>query len=171
MADLFGSDVATVAEATRANLSIWAKATVEVSGGALKVKAVEKLLQVQHDLLFKENVTAAEIITVIAPGGLLASNFWILLPFSRGSVHLGSADRINEPVINPRILQVGFDLNATIASGKFAQSFWLSEPMKDVVTAPRIPGSNVLPNNATDEQWESYVRGFSKLILSACGGS
>ena len=167
MADLFGSDVAAVEEATRANLSKWAQAAADASGSdVLNVTAVEKLFQVQHDLLFKQNVTAAEILTVIAPQGLLASNFWILLPFSRGSVHLGSAEKINEPLIDPRFFLADFDLNATVVTGKLTQKFWLSEPMNTVVTGPLIPGPDILPNNATEEQWEAYVREFSEFLLS-----
>jgi choline dehydrogenase len=158
-ADLFGSDVAAVEASTLANLSKWAQTAVDASGSdALNVTAIEKLLHIQHDLLFKQNVTAAEVLTVVAPQGLLASNYWILLPFSRGSVHLGSADKINEPLIDPRFFLANFDLNATVATGKLTQRFWLSEPMNNVVTGPLIPGPDVLPNDATDAQWETYVR-------------
>jgi choline dehydrogenase len=158
-ADLFGTDVAAVEASTLASLSKWAQAAVDASGNdALNVTAIEKLLQIQHDLLFKQNVTAAEILTVVAPQGLLASNYWILLPFSRGSVHLGSADKINEPLIDPRFFLADFDLNATVATGKLTQRFWLSEPMNNVVTGPLIPGPNLLPNDATDAQWETYVQ-------------
>nr|BBD84647.1 putative GMC oxidoreductase [Cordana terrestris] len=159
--DLFGDDIDQLQESTGAKLSSWAQAAVEASGnGALNVTAVTKLLRVQHNLLFKQNVTAAEIITAVAPtgGGLLASNFWILLPFSRGSVHLGSIDQINKPVIDPRFFLAEFDLDATIALGKYAQKFWFSEPIASSVIGPLIPGADILPNNATSAQWETYIR-------------
>ena len=171
--DLFGSDVAAVKASTLASLSKWAQAAVDASGSdALNITAIEKLLHIQHDLLFKQNVTAAEVLTVVAPQGLLASNYWILLPFSRGSVHLGSADKINEPLIDPRFFLADFDLNATVVTGKLAQSFWLSEPMNTVVTGPLIPGPNVLPNDATDAQWEAYVREYREFSFRsvACIG-
>ena len=158
-ADLFGGDLASVEASTLASLSKWAQAAVDASGNdALNVTAVEKLMQIQHDLIFKQNVTAAEFITVVAQG-LLASNFWILLPFSRGSVHLGSMDKIDEPIINPRFFLADFDLNATVTTGKLAQKFFLTEPMSAAVTGLLTPGPDVLPDNATDAQWEAYVRG------------
>jgi len=158
-ADLFGSNFAAVEASTLASLSKWAQAAVDASGSdALNVTAVERLLRVQHDLIFKKNVTAAELLTVVAPQGLLASNYWILLPFSRGSVHLGSVDQINEPLIDPRFFLADFDLSATVATGKLAQRFWLSKPVNNIVTGPLIPGPDVLPNDATDAQWEKYVR-------------
>jgi choline dehydrogenase len=168
MADIFGSDVAVVGAATRANIPKWAKQAVDASGsGALNATAVEKLLRIQHDLLFKHNVTAAELLTVVAPvgGGLLASNYWILMPFSRGSVHLGSADKINGPLIDPRLFLADFDLTAQVATGKLAQKFWLSESMSNFVVGPLIPGSDVLPDNATDAQWEAYTRGSGEYLF------
>lgn len=159
-ADLFGSDITAVEASTRASLSKWAQAAVDASGSdALNITAVEKLLSIQHDLIFKRNITAAEIITVIAPG-LLASNYWYLLPFSRGSVHLGSAEQINNPLIDPRYFLADFDLNATVITGKMAQKYWLSEPMNTFVAEPLIPGSDVLPNNATNSQWESFSQQY-----------
>jgi choline dehydrogenase len=163
MADLFGNDVTAVEAETQASISKWAQAAVDASGDdALNITAVKKLLQIQHDLLFKQNVTATEILTVIAPNGLLASNYWFLFPFSRGSVHLASAEQINEPLIDPRFFLADFDLSATVASGKLAQRFWLSPPMNSIVTGPLIPGPAVLPNNATDPQWKSYIQASSE---------
>jgi choline dehydrogenase len=65
------------------------------------------LLSIQHDLIFKKNVTMAEIL-VGSADILVMSNYWILLPFSRGSVHLGSVDEINTPVCDPRFFLVDF---------------------------------------------------------------
>ena len=161
-ADLFGSDLASVEASTLASLSQSAQEAVDASNDGLNVTAIEKLLRIQHDLIFKHNVTAAELLTVIAPQGLLASNYWILLPFSRGSVHLGSADKINEPLIDPRFFLADFDMNVTVATGKLAQRFWLSEPMNSVVNGPLIPGPDILPNDATEVQWETYVRATGK---------
>lgn len=169
-ADLFGSDIGTVEALTRASLPKWAQAAADASGpGAVNATALEKLLRIQHDLIFVHSVAAAEILTAVVPQ-LLASNFWILLPFSRGSVHLGSADAVDEPVIDPRFFLADFDLAATVATAKMAQQYWRSETLRDAVVAPIIPGPDVLPDDATDDQWESYVRetrefSFSLLFL------
>lgn len=160
MHDIFGNQTAKIAVSTKQSLQKWARQTVNISNGALTESAVLKQLQIQHDLLFQQNVTAAEIITVIAPEGLLASAYWILLPFSRGSVHLGAVDKINEPIINPRLLSVDFDLTAQIATGNMAQRFWLSQPMATArgVGGPLVPGPDILPENATGAQWEAFTR-------------
>ena len=166
-ADLFGADLAAVEAATRASISRWARVAADASGvRSLHACALEKVLKIQHDLIFKHNVTTAEILLAIAPGNVLASNYWALFPFSRGSVHLESVDNINKPLVDPRIFLADFDLATMVAAGRFAQKFWLSEPMKTrgSVTGPIVSGNWELPNNATDAQWQAYLRDTGKYL-------
>jgi hypothetical protein len=113
---------------------------------------------------FKHNVTAAEILLAIAPDNVLASNYWALFPFSRGSVHLESVDNINKPLVDPGIFLADFDLATMVAAGRFALKIWLSEPMKTKgsVTGPIVSGGWKLSNNATDAQWQAYLRDTGK---------
>jgi choline dehydrogenase len=160
-ADLFGEDLSEIEDSTRANLQTWAQTAVDGSGGALNLTAVEQQFRLQHDLIFKRNVTAAEIITASPPGsGILASNFWILLPFSRGSVHLSSADNINTPVLDPRLFWVDFDVTASVATGRLARKFWTSEPASKYVGDNIFPGPDVLPDNAEEVNWVLFTHGF-----------
>jgi choline dehydrogenase len=160
MADIFGSRVDAIEKSTRASLSRWAQANVDASGNkSLSAKAVTKLLEIQHDLLFRSKVTAAELVTVAATAtGLYASQFWILMPFSRGSVHLGSADKIDEPVIDLRLYLTEFDLALATSAGRLARKFWRSKPVNETVVAPIAPSLEQLSNDATDAQWDTYLR-------------
>lgn len=160
MADIFGKKVGAIERSTRASLSKWAQANVDASGNkALSVKAVTKLLEIQHDLLFKSKVTAAELITVAATAtGLYASQFWVLMPFSRGSVHLGAADKINEPVIDLRLYLTEFDIALATEIGRLARNFWKSKPVNETVAGPIVPNSEQLSDDATDAQWDTFLR-------------
>ena len=159
-ADLFGDDLADIEASTRKRLPEWAQDIVDASGeGALDLRAVEKHLQIQHDLIFKQNVTLSEIMCVGTGTGdqtFFGSAYWNLLPFARGSVHLKSADEINTPVINPRFFSVDFDLDVTVATGKLVRKFWASAPMGDAISAQIVPDSDTLPEDATDEQWAAF---------------
>ena len=161
-ADLFGNDLPSIEASTRKNLPKWAKTIVEASTeGALDIRAVEKLLQIQHDLIFKKKVTLSEIMCAgVAQGDttFFGSPYWNLLPFARGSVHLKSADAINDPVIDPRFFLIDFDLDATVATAKLVRKFWTSEPMGDSVSGEISPGSDVVPGDATDEEWAAFHR-------------
>ena len=171
-ADLFGDDLTAIEASTRESLSEWAQSIVDASGeGALEISAVEKQLQIQHDLIFKKNVTLSEIMCAGVGQGETAyfgSPYWNLLPFARGSVHLKSVDAIDEPVINPRFFLVDFDLEATVATGKLVRRFWTSEPMGDSVSEQIVPEADVLPEDATDEQWVAFHRDTGNSPATAC---
>ncbi len=155
-ADIFGANTSAVEAAARASIPKYAKAVVDASGpGGLSTAAVEKLMQTQHDLIFKHNATAAEVLTAVAGGGILATNYWALFPFSRGSVHLQSLDKINEPLVNPRIFMADFDLTTLIAAGRFVEKFWYSEPMK---SQAGVSGPIGLSTDATDAEWQAFLR-------------
>ena len=166
MEDLFGDAAPDLAASTRAKIPQWAKVAVGDSAKTgLSTEAVEKLLRIQHDLLFKQKVAAAEIIVGVIPGdgvSLAGATYWLLMPFSRGNVHLGSVDEINDPIIDPRFFRADFDLSATVATGRLGQKFWLSDPVSSLILAPVLPGEDLLPNNATNQQWDAFTRGSGK---------
>ncbi|KAK0702723.1 glucose oxidase [Lasiosphaeris hirsuta] len=157
-ADLFGDSLDKVKNATRKSLPDWARTMADVSKGALSAQALEEQFRLQYELIFQHNVSVAEVITVSAPGGILASNYYVVLPFSRGSVHLGDLDKIDRPVIDPSIFSSDFDITVTTAIGRVVQKFWLSGRIRPLVTGQLTPDVGVLPENATDAQWLAHFR-------------
>lgn len=159
---LFGRERATeLAESTKSRLADWAKGIAEASRGAVAAGAVEKQLNIQHELIFERKVTIAEILTGAFPNNL-ASVSWALLPFSRGSVHLTSAENkdIDNPLINPRLLSNDFDMETQIASSKLSRELWETSPAKELASGgPKTPTREQVPLNATDEQWRAFIRG------------
>ncbi|KAL6854452.1 GMC oxidoreductase [Trichoderma novae-zelandiae] len=157
---LFGDSLQSVAASTKENLSIWAQQIADETKGALGVEALESLLRVQHDLIFKKGVTIAEILSS-ASGTTAISAYWDTLPFSRGSVHLSAADDINTPAINPRFLSIDFDLAVQVAIGRLATKFWTTPPISAIIKARVQPNPTVLPGNATYAQWEGFTTNSS----------
>ncbi|KAF3769784.1 GMC oxidoreductase [Cryphonectria parasitica EP155] len=148
--DVFGPDKSTWATSTSANLSQYAQIIASASNDALNTTALELLLAVQHDLMFAKNVTIAESLVTYSEGYFLTA-FWLLLPFSRGSVHLGGVGAIERPVIDVRYFLIDFDMVQEVAIGKQAQSFWHTSPMQGYITA------NVTDESSTDEQWTEFI--------------
>ncbi|KAM0257944.1 hypothetical protein ACHAQJ_004102 [Trichoderma viride] len=155
---LFGSNVASLAASTKKSLSRWAQKLANATDRAPSAKALERLFQVQHDLIFKNDVTIAEILTSASDTTAVAV-YWDVLPFSRGSVHLSSANDndINKPQINPRFLSVDFDIAVQVALGRLSTTFWNTAPVSAIIEAEVQPNSTVLPPNATDAQWEDFT--------------
>lgn len=154
--DIFGDKTAAIAATTAAKLSEWAGKVSEANHGAIDASTLEKIFRLQHDLIFKKNVTIAETLTSVS-GDFLVSAFWLLLPFSRGSVHLKSAEAINDPAIDPEYLIVDFDLAVQTGLGRLSQDLWYTEPVSDLVVSNVLPGESILPRNATDEQWTAFI--------------
>ncbi|KAJ8120468.1 hypothetical protein O1611_g10360 [Lasiodiplodia mahajangana] len=82
---------------------------------------------------------------------------WLLLPFSWGSVHLTSVDAINAPAIDPKYFLIDFDLDVQTNLGRVARKFWHTTPMSGLVDSAGLPTDDVLPLNATDAQWATYI--------------
>lgn len=149
--DIFGAERSAMAEATKGNLTEYARAIASASNTGLNTTAIEQVLQIQHDLMFTKNVTISETI-VIAALGFLVTTHWEVSPFSRGSVHLAAKGQINTPVIDPRYFLIDFDMTQQIKIGDQAREFWQSAPMSDYITG------NVSGVPASDEQWAQYIQ-------------
>ena len=82
------------------------------------------------------------------------------LPFSRGSVHLRSTDvkDLNSPVVDPHYFDIDFDLLWAIRVGQLSQKFFASKPVKDLVLGPSPMIAQLLPLNATDAQWSTFIK-------------
>lgn len=162
--DMFGSNTSAVGSMTARNLPEWARRMASKREG-LDAGSLEKILRVQHDLIFSKNVTIAELLTT-ASEDVLVSAFWALLPFSRGAVHLRSTltDDANDPIIDPAFFAVDFDLSMQVAAGKLAQVYWTEAPAKNYVIENIAPGTSALPLHASDEQWKSYITGSCKYL-------
>jgi choline dehydrogenase len=166
--DIFGDGLDAYREKVKGAIPEVARSIVDATPGrALSVKALEKQLRVQHDLLFNKNVAFAEIQTV-SPPTLPATftQFWILFPFARGSLHLAHSDELNTPLFDPRFFLTDLDLEGLAASGKVTQTFYSTSPMADIRLGPLPPPYDGLPDNATDAEMRAYHRNTGSLYSS-----
>ncbi|OAA53697.1 GMC oxidoreductase [Cordyceps fumosorosea ARSEF 2679] len=151
---LFGDATSDQASSVRAAIPQWAQQVVDRSNGALNVSAIETLMTLQHDLIFRQNATIVEVVQA-AQAGALSGAAWNLLPFSRGSVHVSA----NGPAIDPRFLAVDYDLESTVAIGKVVRAFYNSSRIRPHVTGYLNPSAEQLPENASEEDWRRFVPG------------
>jgi hypothetical protein len=144
-----------------ANISEWATTVSNAINNTTPASTLTHLFEIQYNLL-EAGVPDAETIvgtTVqfgLGPSGYLAGSFWLLMPFSRGNVHIGSADPLAYPLINPNYFLIDFDLDVQVAIAKWTRKFWTTEPVGSIVTEV-FPGAAV-PQDATDEEWGTYVK-------------
>ncbi|KAF8311457.1 alcohol oxidase [Clavulina sp. PMI_390] len=75
-------------------------------------------------------------------------------PFSRGSIHIKSADPLVDPSIDPRYFDHEFDLELLVEMYKYGRKLAQSEPLKSIIVQEMNPGPNVV----TDEDIKASIR-------------
>ncbi|KAI1818794.1 GMC oxidoreductase [Poronia punctata] len=153
--DLFGDIAPGIKSLSSARMVTWAQMIANASEGGLQATTIEKLLRIQHELIFEKHVSIGEIL-IGGGGNTLYGAMWLSLPFSWGSVHLRSADSIDSPVIDPRYFQADFDMYIQTSLGRLTQNFFNTDPIKGSVGNLLGP-PGILPLNATDGQWAGYI--------------
>lgn len=156
-ADILGANFSAVAASTLANLPLWAQQASNYTNGAVSTKAFLRRFTVQHDLIFRKNVTIAELFPTNA-GTALIPQLWVTMPFSWGSVHLGDLNKIDEPVIDSGLLRFDIDYQLLTAATKLSRRAYHSAPLTDIVGPEATPGDAVLPVEADDDAYRVYLR-------------
>ena len=75
-------------------------------------------------------------------------------PFSRGSVHIQSADPLQPPAIDPAYFRNPIDLDVVVQAVKFARKVATTPPLGDSLVKMVQPG----PEVQTDEQFAEYCK-------------
>ncbi|KAL6239672.1 hypothetical protein BDW75DRAFT_249747 [Aspergillus navahoensis] len=153
---LYGDRVSAVASFVEANLASYAKNVSRASHGAVKESDLLAAFKLQYNLIFRSQVPYAEI--VFAPSGdSFASEYWPLLPFSRGSVHIGSANASQSPAINPNYFMFEQDVTAQTDVAQFIRKTFDTAPLSGIVGDEVSPGLDVLPANSSSTTWNNWV--------------
>ncbi|GAB1314581.1 Glucose oxidase [Madurella fahalii] len=166
--DVWGNETSAIAESTRGKLAEWARVVAAGTQGALSPEAVERRFRVQHSLIFEKNITIAELFPTSAGTQILAQ-FWTSMPFSWGSIHLGAADKTDEPLIDSKLLTIDFDRDMVAGVGRLSQRAYSTAPLTELVATNISPGYDVLPLDATDEQWAAFVTGNVQNAIHVVG--
>lgn len=154
--DIFGAQTDSLDASTKENLASWSELIAERLEGGISASALKRRFQVQHDVIFEKEASMAEY-QFFSFGDITGLVFSTTLPFSWGSVHLNASGEIEKPVIDPNFLSVDFDLHTAKEVGKIARKLWSTKPLSDFVGDLVAPGAEVLPENATDEQWAQFL--------------
>ncbi|PWY96131.1 alcohol oxidase [Aspergillus sclerotioniger CBS 115572] len=155
--DVYGNETSTVAASVRSQLQQWANETAKVSSGTMSAEVLEAMFKVQYDLIFNSQIPIAEILYY--PGGTdsLSAQYWALLPFARGNVHIGSADPTVYPTINPNYYKFDWDLDSQIEVSKYIRKTFESAPLSDIVVEETTPGFSDVAADASEEVWTEWL--------------
>ncbi|KAB8207602.1 hypothetical protein BDV34DRAFT_67468 [Aspergillus parasiticus] len=153
---LYGDNVTALASYVKSQLVSYAKTVASASNGAVKEANLLEAFKHQYDLIFNSQVPYAEV--VFAPSGQSFSvEYWPLLPFSRGSVHIQSANASDLPVINPNYFMFGQDAEAQITVAQYIRKALGTAPLSGLVGDEVSPGLDVLPASASSSTWIKWI--------------
>ena len=164
--DIFGSSVESVAASTRSQLAQYANDTANASHGAMKAEDLLRLFEIQHDHIFSQNLPSAEFVFLLKGDRSIHTGYWGLLPFARGNSHIVSADPTTPPVVNPNYGVLDWDVQIQIAMSKFLRRMYKTGEFNGLIANESLPGLSVVPDDASDETWATWIGEQCKSNLS-----
>ena len=163
---LYGvENAAALATSIKSQLADYARTVANASNGAVKEANLLNAFNLQYNLIFKSQVPYTEI--VFAPSGdSFSVEYWPLLPFSRGSVHIRSANASDLPAIDPNYFMFAQDAEAQVTVAKYIRKAMATAPLSGLVDEEVTPGYDALPANASSATWDSWVKSGCMIFLT-----
>jgi choline dehydrogenase-like flavoprotein len=160
---LYGDNATAMAVSVKSQLASYARTVAQASHGALQEANLLDAFNLQFDMIFKSQVPYTEI--VFAPSGQsFTVEYWPLLPFSRGSVHIRSANASDLPAINPNYFMFEQDAEAQMTVAKYIRKALATAPLSGLVDEELSPGLEVLPANASTSTWDRWIKANCKIF-------
>ncbi|GKT94458.1 glucose oxidase [Colletotrichum tofieldiae] len=146
-----------VAAQIKEALPAYAATVASVNGNVTRAADLLEFFEMQWSLVFESQIPVAEVL-VNAAEGTWSSEYWGLLPFARGSIHIGESSTSNA-VINPNYFLLDWDLLEQVQIAKFIRKLYGTAPFSTFAGAETRPGVDVVAEDAGIEGWESYIKG------------
>ncbi|KAF9002545.1 hypothetical protein BDQ17DRAFT_1357062 [Cyathus striatus] len=166
LSQLLGPDAAAdYVQSLQSTISTRAKSIVS-SGAAVSVNGMEKMLTIQAREMGQESAPVVEFDYLFLPGtGLVGSSSWILLPQSRGTVHIVSSDPRVPPTVNPNYLAVPQDFSLLVNTSIALRRIFTAPAIQQFVGSEIIPGADV----QSDEEFVNFVTNNFAAVLHPIG--
>jgi choline dehydrogenase len=155
---LFKDNSASMYESIISGLGQYAQ-NLSADGIVTNATATHQILEAQVNNLWHNSVGAAEIFFVTSPAtGQVGIDLWNLIVLSRGYVHIASDSSWDHPAIEPSYFGHRFDLDVQLAAAKQSREAFQTEPLASLVHCETFPDLDAVPQNATDDVWEQWVK-------------
>ncbi|OOQ88750.1 Glucose oxidase [Penicillium brasilianum] len=154
--EVFGENSPMAVGLLNTKLDQWADETV-ARGGFHNATALKTQYENYRHWLLNEDVAYAELF--MDTNGKINFDLWDLIPFTRGSTHIAHADPFLQSFTNnPQFLLNELDLLGQAAASMLARKLQNSGEMSNYFNGEDIPGADLLPYNATLDDWAEYVK-------------
>ncbi|GIZ37186.1 hypothetical protein CKM354_000064300 [Cercospora kikuchii] len=156
--DVFGNDTDRISAEVKASLAAYAHQVSTASRGTVALSTLEKLFNIQHKLIFEDLAVISEVIVVAPAAGSSTIEYWGLLPFSRGNIHISSSNASTPALINPNFFQFGWDIKQLIGTARAARAVANTSPFSKLITDEVLPGHQTVPRGASDQVWGEWLK-------------
>jgi choline dehydrogenase-like flavoprotein len=157
-------NASAVGDQLLSKLPAYAMHVASANGNITKAGDIERFFRVQWDLIFKSKIPVAEVL-VEPSGTTYDTEYWGSVPFSRGNVHIQSADPTVAARIDPKYFMLDFDLHAQVQAARFIRQLFETKPLAEMTGAETSPGQAVVVADADDEVWSSFIKNNCKICL------
>jgi choline dehydrogenase-like flavoprotein len=146
-------------------LPAYAAQVASANGNITKAHDLQRFFKIQWDLIFKAGIPVAEIL--LEPSGTTYdTEYWGSVPFSRGSIHLSSADPTAAAIIDPKYFMLDFDLHAQVEAARFIREIFKTKPFADMAGAETSPGFSTVAATAGDNGWSDFIKNNCMFLFS-----
>lgn len=154
--DLFGNETAALNASVKASLYEYAETVANTTGNVIDVNTTAKLFALQHDIYFNSQAPITEILTIPSADSI-SFQYWPLLPFSRGNIHINSSNTSAPAAINPNFFLLDFDVKGHVDTTRMARKIAATAPFSKYVGVETTPGLETLPADATDAEFQETI--------------
>ncbi|CAN8105893.1 unnamed protein product [Discula destructiva] len=153
---VFGGDAAAAAD-LKAKLAAYADAVAIANGNVTKASDLLEFFELQYDLVFGDHEVPYAEVLIYMSAGTWGAQYWGLLPFSRGSIHIGDAASTANALINPNYFMLDYDVELQVQTAKFIREVFATEPFAQFAGSETTPGFASVPADASAATWKSWA--------------
>ncbi|SPO01614.1 related to alcohol oxidase [Cephalotrichum gorgonifer] len=154
---IFGDETDKIAAQLKSSLASYASQVARVNNHVTSEEDLLRFFELQYDLIFESQVAIAELL-MFQVEGAWSTEYWALLPFARGSVHITSANTTENAAINPNYFMLDWDMQEQIYAAGFIRQLYSTQPFSKLVGDETKPGLDTVPLSADDETWAEWLK-------------
>lgn len=138
-------------------LPSYAAKVASANNNVTKASDLERFFRIQWSLIFKSKIPVAEVL--IEPSGdIFGTEYWSLIPFSRGNIHISSANPRAAATIDPKYFMLDFDYESQVQVSRFIRALYSTRPFVDQVGDEISPGLSTVAADARDADWSDFLK-------------
>ncbi|KAJ5165850.1 hypothetical protein N7492_006146 [Penicillium capsulatum] len=138
-------------------LPAYAAQVASANGNVTTASDIYRFFKIQWDLIFKSHIPVAEIL-MEPSGSTYDIEYWGSVPFSRGNIHISSADPTAAARIDPKYFMLDFDFHAQTEAARFIRKMFKTEPLASMAGEETEPGLSSVAADAGDEGWSHFIK-------------